>query len=443
MKYCLVPLGCQMNKSDSERVTSVLDNMGFVKTEKEEDANILGVVACSVRQKSINKVYGRIEKWNQWKNNKNLLTFVSGCILKADEEKFLKLFDFVFKINDLTRLPELITQYGITTPRSRDFGIPEESLDDYKKGFWKIDPTYSSSFQAYVPIQNGCNKFCTFCAVPYTRGREISRPSSEIIEEVRGLVENDYKSITILGQNVNSYGLDKKGEELNFAQLLEEIGKIGEQTGKKFWLYFTSPHPSDMNDKVFEVMSRYPCLANNVHLALQSGDDEVLQNMNRSYNIEDYAKIVESIRRILPESTLFTDIIVGFSGETEQQFENTKKAFHRFQFNMAYIAPYSPRPGAKSYKWEDDIEVKDKKRRHNELTDVLKEISIVHNEKMIGKKCEVLVEGTDRKEGYLAARTEGLIPARFACDDTSRIGTFVTIKITSATPFALSGELIV
>ena len=438
MRYFIVPLGCQMNRSDAERLATVLEQMGFQKGQSEEDADILGIVACSVRQKSINKAYGRIQKWNEWKSRKNLLTFLSGCILPADEENFSKLFDLVFRINDLPRLPEIIQHYGVTTPLARQAIITGN--DNSATAFWKIAPKYSCQFLAYVPIQNGCDKFCTFCAVPYTRGREVSRPASDILQEVEGLVAAGYKSITLLGQNVNSYGFDRKGQEMTFSQLLAEIGQRAGDN--EFWLYYTSPHPSDMTEDVLEVMATYRCLANHVHLPIQSGDNEILRRMNRSYTMTDYRTIVAAIRRHLPDATLFTDIIVGFSGETSEQFANTIATLREFRFNMVYVAQYSPRPGAASYRWPDDVPIVEKKSRHQQLTDELKVIALTLNQQMIGRSCRVLVEGPARKPGYLAARTEGLIPAHFPSDNLALIGNFADIKINGATPFALSGELI-
>ena len=326
MKYHIVQLGCQMNISDGERVQKVLDQLGFEVTDREEDANLLGVIACSVRQKGIDKVYSRIQKWNKWKNKKNLITFVTGCVLPADREKFLKTFDLVFPMSELPSLPDMIYQYGVVSPagmqtldkglaemekpvlKTRNeaaFRVSEAQLPVDKKQilhpergieeFWHITPKYGSGFEAYIPIQNGCNKFCTYCAVPYTRGREVSRPSGEILNELHHLVKNGYKSITLLGQNVNSYGLDKKGDEISFAQLLRMIGEYGNKSQKKFWLYFTSTHPRDMSDEVIEVISQYDCLAKQIHLPIQSGDDEMLVHMNRKHTVEQYRHIVSTI----------------------------------------------------------------------------------------------------------------------------------------------------
>ncbi len=497
-----------MNQSDAERIRAVLEALGYERTEREEEAHLLGIVACSVRQKAIDKVYSKIHKWNEWKNSKNLLTFVSGCILPADREKFLDRFDLLFTINELPKLPELIRQYGVLTPlgaraateepddlgpeslefqaesatgeRSEtvtgytpspgsfgeiplmEFALPkapsetasasasagsgrgkgESPLEDIRKGFWRIQPAYSSSFEAYVPIQNGCDKFCTFCAVPYTRGREVSRPSEEILAEVTGLVEQGYKTITLLGQNVNSYGLDRRSSEMSFPELLREVGEIGRRSGKEFWVYFTSPHPRDMTDEVLETIAAYPVLANQIHLPIQSGDDKVLIRMNRNYRLAGYRRVVESIRRILPEATLFTDIIVGFTGETEEQFYNTRRAMEEFRYNMAYVAIYSPRPGAASSRWADDVPQEEKKRRLHELSELLQKTSMEYNKELIGRELRVLVQGRDRK-GFLSGHTEGKLPIRLArTDREDLVGQFVDVVVTDCAPLSLQGELL-
>lgn len=472
----MVTLGCQMNKSDSERVSTVIGDMGYTWTDKEEDADLLGVIACSVRQKAIDKVYTKIHKWNTWKNKRNVVTFVSGCVLPADRDKFLKQFDIIFQVSELPQLPEMLRQYGVVTPFTLSPEIISDNIQqepiknstfpdfttlvfDNKKaiagqpvlmkqpdkrisGFWNVEPHYVSNFEAFVPIQNGCDKFCTYCAVPYTRGREISRPGNEIIDEVKRLVENGYKSITLLGQNVNSYGHDKIGQEINFAELLRRIGKYGDSSEHDFWLYFTSPHPRDMSDEVLDVIAEYKCLAKQIHLPLQSGDDKVLIRMNRNHSLNDYRRIAESIRKKLPTATIFTDIIVGFTGETDEQFMNTFRAMEEFKFNMAYIARYSPRPGAVSSRWEDDIPHAVKKDRLHRLSELLGLQSNELNKRMIGKIYKALVIGYDRKGGFLSGLTEGKIIVRFAGDDKSMIGRFVDVKIKSVVEFASEGELL-
>ena len=463
MKYFLLPLGCQMNQSDTERVRTVLHNMGFTPTENEEEATLLGIIACSVRQKGIDKVYSRIVKWNEQREHKNCITFVSGCILPADRERFLKLFDLVFTMNDLPELPDMIRQYGINIPTrpidntpisepitvniqrplvplfsKKDKINPSANMDR----FWVIEPDHISDFEAFIPIQNGCNKFCTYCAVPYTRGREVSRKSEDILNELKELVQKDYKSITLLGQNVNSYGLDKKGEEINFAELLRRIGEYGDSVDKEFWVYFTSPHPRDMSDEVIEVISQYRCLAKQIHLPIQSGDNAMLDRMNRKHTIDDYRHIIHTIRTVIPEATIFTDIIVGFTGETEEEFENSRKAMEEFKYNMAYIAQYSVRPGAVASTWADDVPKITKKKRYHILTDELMKHSLVYNQNLVGKTVKVLVNGIDRNSAYLTGHTEGKIVIRFKSNDRRLIGKIVKVEVTSATPLSIEGNLI-
>lgn len=472
MKYHLVILGCQMNHADAERVQSVMAQLGCTPTEKEEEASLIGIIACSVRQKAIDKVYSKIGKWNKWKNKKSLITFVSGCILPDDRQKFLKLFDMVFDMKELGTFPEMLRQYGVAMPQLAVFNeeiaikpemadnqvvVKESKQPDFKAfkpvvteaksqklepDVWEIAPTYQSNFEAFVPIQNGCNKFCTFCAVPYTRGREVSRESGEILDEIASLLEKGYKSITLLGQNVNSYGLDKKGAELSFAQLLEKIGAMADASSTDTWVYFTSPHPRDMSYDVIEAISKYRSLAKQIHLPLQSGDDKVLIRMNRKHSLSRYREVVDWIRRLIPQATLFTDIIVGFTGETDEQFENTRLAVKEFQYHMAYIAMYSPRPGAASFAWSDDISVQTKKQRFATLSADLAEVAHHHTNQLIDKTVKVLVRGHDKKDGYLSGHTEGKIVVRFESANNQLIGQFVHLKITSAGPFSIEGTLV-
>jgi len=470
MKYHLIVLGCQMNISDSERVRSVIERMGFAHTDNEDEAHLLGILSCSVRQKPIDKVYSRIYKWNRMKSKKNLLTFVSGCVLPDDSEKFLKLFDFVFPMSELNSFPDMLKEYGVASPVSLQPLDNDIAIDNYFKQkpqqktfkpvkiaskttkttlpsntdifkLWDVNPNYQSEFEAYVPIQNGCNKFCTYCAVPYTRGREVSRPSGEIIEEVVKLMKNGYKSITLLGQNVNSYGLDRD-DEVSFAQLLHIIGKEGEKLNNPTWVYFTSPHPRDMSRDVIEAIAEHTTLAKQIHLPLQSGDDTVLEKMNRKHNVDTYRESIKHIKELIPQATLFTDIIVGFTGETEEQFQHSMDSFDEFEYNMAYIAMYSPRPGAQSYKWIDDIPKETKKDRLQRLSDKLRGISLKYNKTLIGKTMPVLVRNTERKTGYLSGHNEGKIVTRVLSNDKSLIGKFVTVEITDAADFSITGKMI-
>jgi tRNA-2-methylthio-N6-dimethylallyladenosine synthase len=447
MQYFLITLGCQMNLSDGERIHTVLKGMGLQQATSEEEAQVVGIIACSVRQKAIDKVYNEIARWNREKNHRNLITFISGCILPDDRERFLKLFDLVFPMSEVMALPDMIRSSGIVTPASlkisdKDLSTSGIPVNENIFSLWNIEPEYQSEYEAFVPIQNGCNKFCTFCAVPYTRGREVSRPASDILGQVKELISQDYKTITLLGQNVNSYGLDKAGKEISFAQLLKKVGEAALESGKECWIYYTSPHPKDMNEEVIDAMASYPHLANQVHLPMQSGDDKILVKMNRNHSMERYRNLVTSIREKLPEATLFTDIIVGFTGESEAQHLSTAVAMEEFEFNMAYVAQYSPRPGAASYRWEDTVSREVKKERLHQLNEILERTASAHNAKTMGKVVRVLVTGNGRKPGYMKGLTEGKINIRFQASQLGLTGSFVDVRVTGSNGLSLEGELV-
>lgn len=420
-----MPLGCATNRSDSERIAGVLESIGYTEAESEDDASIIGIIACSIRQSAIDRVHSRVHKWNKRKDRDDLITFVSGCILPEDEKKFLKKFDLVVKLEDVVKLPELLNQYGTRAPQS----------------FWDINPKRGSKFKALVPIQNGCDKFCTFCAVPYTRGREVSRPSDDILDDIDTLLAEGVKQITLLGQNVNSYGLDKPGQERTFAELLEEIGKRGDAVKERVWVHYTSPHPRDMNEEVYEVQAKYDSLANYLNLPLQSGDDEVLKRMNRRYTQDEYMEKLAMARKHMPDVTVSTDIIVGFCDETEEQFERTAEAMRTGQYDLAFIAKYSPRPGAVAEKkFQDTVPPEEKKRRDGVLTDILKETALANNKKMVGKTIPVLVEQKSRKHGKLLGRTEGLKSVEFEGAE-ELIGQFVDMEITDCDSWRFYGQI--
>lgn len=436
MRYFVLSFGCQMNTADAERIEKVLSDAGFEKAESEEAADLLGIVACSVRQKAIDRVYGRIARWNKWKKERQIITFLSGCVLDDDEKKLRPKFDLLFRMPELPGLPELLRNYGVPLPHWPEF----DGADDDLTGFWKIPPSYSSSYQAWVPVQNGCNKFCAYCAVPYTRGREVSRDAGDIVSQITGLVKQGYTSITLLGQNVNSYGLDNPDRFPDFPGLMRQIAAAVEPMNRKVWIYFTSPHPSDMKNEIFQVMAEHRCFARQIHLPVQSGDDGVLKKMNRSYTVAQYHEIISSIREQLPEATVFTDVIVGFPGETEEAFRNTCELFEQVKYNMAFIACYSPRPGAKSAAWDDEISHHVKKERLHRLTAVMQKHTLNYHQNMIGRTLDVLVEGASRKQGLLLGRTEGLLQIQFS--GKAQPGEFVRVRVTGATPMSLSGEAV-
>ncbi len=430
-----------MNVSDSERIAALLEQLNYERVSEEQAADLVVVVACSIRQSAVDRVYGRAQKWRSMKKQRPLVTALSGCVLKSDQAKLTSIFDLFFDAHELNSLPSQLGSHF------RSLGV-----DNVIEPNWsKIQPLYSSDFQAYVTISTGCNNFCTFCVVPYTRGRERSRPAGDIQNEVDGLLQRGYKEITLLGQNVNSYGLDgrpprrvapdsrladnQNEPHLGFPGLLCQIA----QRPHEFWLRFLSPNPQDFSDELIEVIAAEPNCVKQVHLPIQSGDDKVLQRMNRRYTVEHYLGLVEKTRQRIPGVAITTDVIVGFCGETETQFQNTLEAFKAVKFDMAYTAQYSHRTGTGAYRaFKDDVPDEVKEERERRLTDVLKAGALARNQALVGQTMTVLVD--TNKKGYGFGKNEGNKTIRFDSND-NLIGQFVNIKITHAQAWGLNGEL--
>lgn len=413
-KYHLFILGCQMNYSDAERIATVLEKSGYEKTLDVNKANLIIAVACSVRQSAIDRIYGKNRIWQDIKKkNTNLKLILTGCVSEKDKIKLKNKFDLIFDIKELNKLSEFLKN-------------DEKKICDYLK----ISPTRSSKFQALVPIMTGCNNFCSYCIVPYVRGREISRPAKDIINEIKNLIEKNYKEITLLGQNVNSY----KHNKTDFPKLLKKIDAIS----GNYWLRFMTSHPKDLSDDLIKVMKNNQHLCPYLHLPIQSGDDEILKKMNRNYNIAQYKKLIKKIREAVPKISISTDVIVGFPNETKAQFNNTKKLFREIKFDMAYTAQYSPRPGTVATKLDDNISKSEKRQRENQLLKILKKNSFDYNKKMIGLKQEMLVEKFDKKFNF--GRTKNFKPVKFQ-SNKNFTGQFVKIKITKATTWNLEGKL--
>lgn len=413
MKYYLWILGCAMNYSDAERIATVMDLTGYKRTDKEAEADIIITVACSVRQHAIDRIYGKLNNWKKIKRKRPLVTILSGCVLAADKKKMGETFDYMFEIDNLGSLPEFLKQ---------DKGEKKEIRD-----YLQVHPAYSSSFQAYVPIMTGCNNFCTYCAVPFTRGREKSRKKEEIVREVASLIHRGYKEITLLGQNVNSY---RDG----FSDLLTEIDKIEGE----YRVYFYSNHPKDMTDKIIKTIAALKHFPRYIHLPLQSGNNRIIKKMNRHYTKEEYLKLVRKIRKAMPEVTLTTDIIVGFPGETEKEFASTAEVMKKAKFEMAFLAQYSPRPGTMAAKLADDVEKKEKARRERVLTEILGENSLRENNKLLGKSLRVLVD--KKKNGKYYGRTDSYKVVEIKTDRKDLIGQFVMVKIEKAESWKLIGS---
>jgi tRNA-2-methylthio-N6-dimethylallyladenosine synthase len=422
MKYYFWILGCAMNYSDAERISAVLDSLGYTKTESEKDADLFIIISCSVRQSAINRIYGKVRDLKEIKAEKsNFKTMLTGCVLEKDRKKLEKVFDIMLEIDKLDKLPELLD--------FKNKGLSGEYLS--------IQPHYSSNFRAYVPISVGCDNFCSYCAVPYTRGREKSRPVSEIIAEVTDLIEKGYKEITLLGQNVNSYGVrdTKDQKNIEFIELLQQVDQIPGD----YRVYFYSNHPKDMSDELVKILLTLKHFPRYIHLPLQSGNDEIIRRMNRHYTKKQYLELVVKIRKAMPDVTLTTDIIVGYPGETEEQFQDTTNIMRKVEYDMAFIAQYSPRPGTVSARQPDDVTKEEKIRRERVLQGVLAETVLRHNKQLVGTIQKVLID--EQKNDKFFGRTEGFKVVEIKTDQPFEIGQFVKIKIDSATSWKLVGTI--
>jgi tRNA-2-methylthio-N6-dimethylallyladenosine synthase len=427
MKYYLFILGCQMNYSDAERLESVLNRQGYKKTRKESEADIIVAVACSVRQKAVDRIYGLANHWLKEKKKRKLVTVLTGCILAYDQKKMKKYFDLILDISDSPKLPKLLSKYG--------FNNLNISTD---KEYLRLTPKYISAYTAYVPIMTGCDNFCSYCAVPFTRGREYSRPQKEIIIEVKNLIKKGYKEIILLGQNVNSYG-HKKGkiytDNKPFIKLLKAIDSLSGY----FWLRFISNHPKDMTEDLIKIIPKLNKITPYIHLPLQAGDDKILKKMNRPYTVKQYLKIVGLIRKYIPGVAISTDIIVGFPGETKKQFNNTLKVAEKSQYDMAYLAQYSPRPGTASARLSDNVPKEEKRKREFNLNEIIKKTALKNNQKILNTVREVLVDG--QKDGFYYGRTKTNKVVKFKAEK-NLISQFAKVLIIKAEPWKLTGEII-
>lgn len=418
-----------MNKSDSERISAVLEKIGYKRSSKIDEADLVVVNACSVRQSAIDRISGLRPKI---KNKAK--TILTGCILSADKKKFGKLFDYILDIKDLPKWPKILSNQPYKdSPRKNYQRIGGAGQRVASCEYFKIQPNYQAWPVAYVPISSGCNNFCAYCCVPYTRGPEVSRRASEIVKEVKELIKDGYKEIWLLGQNVNSYQSYADGPcVVDFPLLL----KMADALEGNFWVRFTSPHPKDFSDKLITALKECSKVTPYLNLPVQAGDNEVLKKMNRPYTIEHYKDLVSKIRRAIPGITLSTDIIVGFPGETKKQFLNSAKLFREIKFDMAYIAQFSLRPGTAAANLRDDVPKAEKKRRENVLTEILKKTASVSNKMFIGKTIKVLP--LVYKNGTLIGKSQHYKTVKFQ-GKKDLIGQFVDIKIVKATNFGLLG----
>lgn len=436
LTYCSVCFGCQMNAKDSEKLEGILETIGYVRTESEE-ADFLIMNTCTVRENANLRVYGRLGQLKKYKKkNPDMMIALCGCMMQEDlvVEKIRQSYrhvDIIFGTHNVFKLAELIErkldQKGMvidiwegTTDIVED--LPSDRKYDFKCG---------------VNIMFGCNNFCTYCIVPYVRGRERSRKPEDIIKEIETLVADGVVEVMLLGQNVNSYGKNLENP-ISFAQLLEKVEQI---EGLKRIRFMTS-HPKDLSDELIEVMAKSKKICKHLHLPMQSGSTKVLNDMNRRYTKDDYLALVDKIKTAIPDISLTTDIIVGFPTETEEDFQDTIDVVKKVRFDSAFTFIYSKRTGTPAATMEFASTEDQIKERFNQLLEVIQDIAKETCSRDEGKTLEVLVEGLDEQdESLLTGRLSNNILVHFP-GDTSLIGTFVNVKLLEAKGFYYLGEIV-
>ncbi|MDU4024367.1 MAG: tRNA (N6-isopentenyl adenosine(37)-C2)-methylthiotransferase MiaB, partial [Clostridium perfringens] len=430
--FCISTYGCQMNEEDSEKLSGMLKSQGYERTENKEEASIIIFNTCCVRENAENKVFGNLGQLKQLKKkNPNLVIAICGCMMQqvGMADKVLKTFpyvDIIFGTHNAHKFPEYlhrVLQEGVQVKEilNKEEGIVEGLPIDRK-----------SDVKAFVTIMYGCNNFCTYCIVPYVRGRERSRKSEDIIKEIEELVSQGYKEITLLGQNVNSYGKGLE-EDIDFAGLLR---KVNEVKGLERVRFMTS-HPKDLSDDVIMAIKECDKLCEQVHLPVQSGSSRILKEMNRHYDREYYLDLVKKIKSEIPDVTLTTDIIIGFPGETEEDFLDTLSLCEEVGYDSAFTFIYSRRNHTPADKMENQIPDDIKHDRFNRLVEAINKKVVIKNKEYEGKVVEVLVEGPSKNdETKLTGRTRNGKLVNFAGDE-KLVGELVNLKIVRAQPFSL------
>ena len=389
MTYHILTYGCQSNEADSEKLAGVLEDIGFKPSEDNDCVDIIILNTCAIRENAVDRLFGNLGIWKNKKiSNKDMLVAVCGCMMKQEGNvpKILKSYrfvDMIFGPQDIFRLPELLYDRVIKGKK-----VLSVSEDDYL--FEDLDSSISRKrkYRALVPIIYGCDNFCSYCVVPYARGRERSRSFDSIMRQLEKLSAEGFKEVLLVGQNVNSYGR-KKPNSQDFPSLLESIAS----RNLFFRIRFMTSHPKDISERLIEVMAKYPCIERHLHLPFQSGSNAVLEKMNRKYTRETYLKTVETYRRLVPEGSLTTDIIVGFPGETEEDFSDTLSLMEAVRFDSAFTFQYSPRLGTKAYDDPNPVSADVITERFNRLVEMQNAHSLASNTKAVGSLQTVLIEG--------------------------------------------------
>jgi tRNA-2-methylthio-N6-dimethylallyladenosine synthase len=428
--------GCQQNEADSERIRGYLAQMGYGFTRSEDEADVIVINTCAVREHAEDRVLGNVGALVHTKRRKpSQIICLCGCMMQEPHvaEKIRESYrhvDLVFGPHALWKFPELL--WRALSRRVRVFDT-EDQPGSVAEG---APVERQSSVKAWVSIMYGCNNFCTYCIVPYVRGRERSRRPEAILDEVRQLAQAGYKDITLLGQNVNSYGKDLE-EDVDFAWLLEQVNAIPGD----FLIRFMTSHPKDATERLFDAMAKCEKVAPVIHLPFQAGNDRVLREMNRGYTHEEYLSKVRALRERIPDIVLTSDVIVGFPGETTEEFEDTLKLIQEVRYDALFTFIYSPRQGTPAAEMDDPLSPEEKKANFQRLLDAQNEISREKHRAYVGKTVRCLVDGqSDDPRNNLNARTSGNRLVHLT-GDPALVGQYVDLKITDATTWALFGEL--
>ena len=444
-KLYLESYGCAMNFSDSEIVASILIQEGFSTTKDAKLADVILMNTCSIRENAETRVRNKLSQYQKQKReNPKLIIGILGCMAERLKKNLLeeeKLVDLVAGPDSYRDLPILIQEVESGQKAVNVLLSREETYAD-------ISPVRlgSGGVTAFISIMRGCDNMCSFCVVPFTRGRERSRNPESIVKEAQDLFDQGYKEVTLLGQNVDSYrwNISKKDEiidaskpTVNFAQLLEKVALVNPDLRVRF----STSHPKDMTDEVLETMAEYENICKYIHLPVQSGNSEVLKRMNRGYSRETYLERIASIKRIMPDCAISTDIITGFCGETEEEFQDTVSLMKEVNYNFSYMFFYSERPKTLAErKFEDDVPLKTKKRRLQDVIDIQMQQSKTYNESCIGKTYKVLIEGTSKKsESDAYGRNSQFVTIIFPIED-AKVGDYVNVKVNSCTSTTMIGE---
>ena len=433
-KYHIRTYGCQSNLRDTETMKGIMELLGYIWSDDIYNSDFVILNTCAIRENAEDKVFGEIGLLKKIKqNNPNFIFGIAGCM--SQEENVVKKIiethehvDFIIGTHNIYRLPQIIEETLLNKQTIIEVWAKEGDVVE------NLPSSRDSKLKAWVNIMYGCDKFCTYCIVPYTRGKVRSRKKEDILNEVNDLIKEGYKDITLLGQNVNSYGKDFENSNFYFWNLLEEIAKTGIQR-----LRFTTSNPFDWNNEIINVMKKYSNIMPFIHLPIQSGDEDILLKMNRKMSIDTYKSYIDYIRINIPNVSISTDIIVGFPNETDEQFQKTIDLYNYVKYDNAYTFIYSPREGTPAAKMEDCINLETKKQRLEKLNDLVKKYAKENNEKYIGKVLEVLVEGPSKTNSNILT---GYSPQQKVVNfiGKSKPGDIVNVKIISASRFSLNGE---